>query len=150
MRVLRNSLIRINITGGTDLRYCKKCETNRKNEEFYTGNTTCIPCAKVAYKTRRDGAQNATTGFLYVITNPAWDGYYKVGKTTNLSNRLATYMTGSPLRDYNYLFTIEVDDVNVAERLAHQKLSEYYEIKGEWVVASKHEAIIKILEAINE
>lgn len=150
MRVLRNSLIRINITGGTDLRYCKKCETKRKNKEFYIGNTTCIPCAKVSYKTRRDGAQTATTGFLYVITNPAWDGYYKVGKTTNLSNRLATYMTGSPLRDYSYLFTIEVDDVNGAERLALQKLSEYYEIKGEWVVASKHEAIIKILEAINE
>jgi len=149
MRVLRNSLICINITGGTDLRYCKKCETNRKNEEFYTGNTTCIPCAKERY-TEKKKDQPGSTGFLYVITNPAWDGYYKVGKTTNLSNRLATYMTGSPLRDYNYLFTIEVDDVNIAERLAHQKLSEYYEIKGEWVVASKHEAIIKILEAINE
>lgn len=133
------------------MRYCNKCETNRKNHEYYKGNTTCIPCIKKAYQDKKNNVPAVTTpGFIYIITNPAWDGYYKLGKTINLEKRMSTYMTGSPLRDYTYLITARVSDVNRAEVKALQSLSEYYDVKGEWIVASKDTAIIKLIRDMNE
>ena len=41
-----------------------------------------------------------TEGFVYIISNPAWPGMCKVGMTSNVSKRLASYQTYSPKRDY--------------------------------------------------
>ena len=38
-------------------------------------------------------------GEVYLITNPAWPGWIKCGKSGSVSGRLSSYQTGSPLRD---------------------------------------------------
>ena len=39
-------------------------------------------------------------GFVYIITNPAYPGYVKIGKALDVLSRLNSYHTYSPKRDY--------------------------------------------------
>lgn len=61
--------------------------------------------------------RNRGGGYLYVITNPAWPGWCKIGRTTNIRSRLRTYQTGSPLRDYHLHYHRWVRDVVAAEEV---------------------------------
>ena len=45
--------------------------------------------------------------YIYVISNPAIDGWLKVGKTKNLTTRLNTLQTGSP-HEYKYEMVTEL------------------------------------------
>ena len=44
--------------------------------------------------------------WVYIIYNPAWPNFFKVGVASNLTKRLNSYQTGSPLRDYQILYAI--------------------------------------------
>ena len=44
-----------------------------------------------------DGAQE---GYVYVITNKAWPEWVKIGRAIDANDRLRSYQTNSPLRDY--------------------------------------------------
>lgn len=130
------------------MRYCKQCEKNRKDKYFYPANhSKCKECISINNKEKTVPTHE---GYVYVIINKAWKGYYKIGQTVNLSKRLGTYQTASPKRDYEYLTTIKVRDMNVAERAVLDELRKYYEVKGEWVVASKEDHIIRLVEGIHE
>ena len=59
---------------------------------------------------------------VYIIYNPAWEGWYKVGKAVEASNRLDVFQTSSPFRDYRLLFCKKFTDRNVAETVAHARL----------------------------
>lgn len=39
-------------------------------------------------------------GFVYVVTNPAWPGWVKIGSAVDPESRCKNYQTGSPYRDY--------------------------------------------------
>jgi hypothetical protein len=41
-------------------------------------------------------------GFVYVMTNPAFPGWVKIGSTTDLQSRLAGYQTGDPHASFEY------------------------------------------------
>jgi len=58
-------------------------------------------------------------GFVYALHNPAWKGWIKLGKTQDTDERLGTYQTGSPLRDYSVIRSIRHDNPNRAEKMAH-------------------------------
>jgi len=61
-----------------------------------------------------------TKGIVYILTNPAMDGYVKIGKTTNLEQRLrALDNTSTPL-PFRCVFAVEVDDMDSVEKLAHE------------------------------
>jgi len=133
------------------MKYCKTCEKNKKNKYFYATNSSkCKECISEYNKNYNKGAiqPKGDAGYVYVITNPAWDGYYKIGLTINLSKRLSTYQTASPLRDYSFLTTKSVDDMHIAERKVLEELKKFYDVKGEWVVASKAEHIIHLVEGL--
>jgi hypothetical protein len=74
-------------------------------------------------------------GFVYIISNRAWPGYYKVGRAENVRDRLATFQTGSPHRDYEVAYTVGVPDCVAAERFAHEALADSRR-EGEWFKAS--------------
>jgi len=136
------------------MKFCKECNTRKKDKHFYpTNHSKCKECIS-EYNKKYNGSKgrdkSQSGGFVYVITNPAWNGYYKIGLTINLSKRLGTYQTASPLRDYSFLTTVAVNDMATAERAILEELKKYYDVKGEWVVASKAEHIIHILEAYND
>lgn len=71
-------------------------------------------------------------GILYLISNPAFPGIYKIGITQNLEKRLAQYQTGDPYRLYKVEHYKFVDDMRVAEKEILDTLKLNI-VKGEWV-----------------
>ena len=72
-------------------------------------------------------------GYLYIIQNRAWPKWVKVGITTNIKNRLHTYQTGAPLRDYKVLYLIEHPKYKEAEKRVKNLMKPFAkQIKKEW------------------
>ena len=66
--------------------------------------------------------QNYTTskeGEVYVITNKAWDGWVKIGMAVDAEDRLNSYQTSSPHRDYILIHKEFFSDRRRAEAQAH-------------------------------
>jgi len=128
------------------MKICKQCGINKKDKYYYpTNKTRCKQCISENNTAR---THLGSPGYIYVITNPAWIGFYKIGQTINLTKRLSNYQTSSPLRDYKYLTTKEVNNMDKAERELLEDLKRLYEVKGEWVVASKVEYILHKMEEL--
>lgn len=72
-------------------------------------------------------------GFVYVISNPAWPGFYKIGMSTNPKRRLSQYQTYSPHRDYKLEWFGFFFDKREGEKLLISKLDNY---SHEWVAPS--------------
>ena len=62
---------------------------------------------------------NVKFGYVYAIRNPAWPDWIKIGKAVDAEDRLRSYHTGSPMRDYKLVHAVFFDDRNEAERKAH-------------------------------
>ena len=78
------------------------------------------------YATRKEG-------YVYIVSNPAWDGWFKVGKAVDADDRCKSYNTSSPLRDFKVEYKIYVEDRNKSEKVAHTKaLKQAEEYTGEW------------------
>ena len=59
-------------------------------------------------------------GEVYIIHNPAWKKWYKIGMAVESKNRLNGYQTSSPFRDYSLLYTISVKNRYKGEIMAHK------------------------------
>ena len=60
-----------------------------------------------------------TRGIIYVLTNPAMPDLIKIGKTTNLDQRLSSlYSTGVPL-PFECIYAKEVEDMDFVETKLH-------------------------------
>mgnify|MGYP003127258115 CR=1 FL=1 len=91
--------------------------------------------SKALYDTKK-------AGDVYIIYNPAWEGWYKVGKAVEASNRLDGFQTSSPFRDYKLLFYKTFSDRNTAETVAHSKLNQICtERSFEWFKIDLQDAI---------
>ena len=44
--------------------------------------------------------ESKRTKYLYVVSNPSFSGYYKIGVTSDFHQRLSNYNTGDPYRAY--------------------------------------------------
>ena len=72
-------------------------------------------------------------GEVYVITNPAWPDWVKVGKAVSTEDRLNGYQTSSPYRDYQVVTTIKVHNRHEEERRMHRMVGERAKHRiGEW------------------
>lgn len=74
-------------------------------------------------------------GQVYVIRNPAFPSWCKVGMAIDAEDRLKQYQTSSPYRDYVLVAAWDVEDRREAEKQAHALLEKHYERRGEWFVA---------------
>ena len=79
------------------------------------------------------------SGWVYVIANPHWPGFFKIGKAARLRRRFNAYQTGSPHRDYYIFDAIRVYDRHLAERAIHEYLNDYRH-DGEWFRCSSSTA----------
>ena len=96
--------------------------------------------SKALYDTKK-------AGDVYIMCNPAWEGWYKVGKAVESNNRLGDYQTGSPFRDYKLLFYKKFSDRHVAETVAHAKLDKICKERSfEWFKIDLQDAINVIEE----
>ena len=87
---------------------------------------------KLKLKERQGTYLNCEEGILYLICNNAWPGYYKIGITTDIDNRLSVYQTGDPHRGYkirHYEFVLN-------RKLAEKQVLAAYKVdlsSGEWL-----------------
>ena len=78
------------------------------------------------YKTFNDAAFSSlvnyvlsTEGEVYILKNPAWKNWYKIGKAIESTDRCNGYQTGSPHRDYELVTYKKFKNRGVAEKMAH-------------------------------
>ena len=86
---------------------------------------------KEDYKIKAELSRKRIKSTIYIITNPAWGKFIKIGRAKDVKSRLASYQTSSPFRDYKLVFFMEVDDVLDAERFIYNK----YKMLNEWCCA---------------
>jgi len=80
-------------------------------------------------------------GQVYIITNPAWEGWVKVGMAVDAEDRLNSYQTSCPFRDYVLYYSYKTQDRRKAESEAHSKLDEKFERRNEWFRCTPEEAV---------
>jgi len=104
------------------------------------------------YKTLGDAAFSALgsyetmkEGQVYIIVNPAFPGWCKVGMAVDAEDRLKQYQTSSPYRDYELIKAYNTDDRREAEKAAHDLLAKSHERKGEWFYI-QHPVATEILD----
>jgi hypothetical protein len=69
---------------------------------------------------------------VYVILNPAWPGYVKLGCAADLKARLNVYQTGSPHRDYVIHCAAPFMDYRAAELVMKDQLRGHRQGNTEW------------------
>ena len=72
-------------------------------------------------------------GQIYIMINPAYPGWCKVGMAVDAEDRINQFQTGSPFRDYKLFKFFKADNRREAEKQAHDILEEKIdERRGEW------------------
>lgn len=100
------------------------------------------PTINVKLEVRTDsGADESDMKYIYIISNPAFVGYYKVGTAGIVANRLANYQTSDPHRRYQSEFEYLTPHWRTLESYIHKK----FPSKGEWV-QGKFEDIKRSIE----
>ena len=89
--------------------------------------------------------ETAKQGQVYVLVNPAFPGWCKVGMAVDAEDRLKQYQTSSPYRDYELIKAYDVADRRKAEKFAHDLLEKSHERRGEWFYI-QHPVATSILE----
>lgn len=84
-------------------------------------------------------SQGLKAGYVYLISNPAWN-LLKLGSAIDVLDRLNSYQTYSPNRDYALEFYFFSFDRREDERI----LLNSYTRSGEWVDAPKEQIIAKM------
>mgnify|MGYP001437796021 CR=1 FL=1 len=82
-------------------------------------------------------------GYVYVVTNPAWEGYVKIGSTLDLAARLSSFNVGSPYGDYELKYYSYVPNRVLEEKTIHWELKTC-RVCGEWFKMSSDDAILHI------
>ena len=95
-----------------------------------------------------EGYANTTEGYVYIINNPCWNGWVKVGMAIDAEDRCKQYQTSSPFRDYKLCYLKHFEDRKIAEQSAHKELKKITDTyNGEWFKTSVKEAK-KTIEAL--
>ena len=86
--------------------------------------------------------------YVYVISNPAFEGWVKVGRATDIKKRISALQAGVPhIHRYQVEMVVEFpDDVPVHWELEDRNVQR----SGEWFRCSKHEAMDAVRTVIAE
>jgi len=89
------------------------------------------------YKSFEDAAFSSLRNYKHTKS-----GWVKIGMAIDAEDRLKSYQTSSPYRDYQLLHSVYVTDRRAIERKAHRKVSKIAEDKqNEWFKVDAIEAI---------
>ena len=140
----------------TNRTQCKQCSfeynKNSNPNRMYV-NGKYIPQSHPLYKagnyrTFNDAAfssfeklDRVLEGYIYAISNPAWEGWVKIGMAVEAEDRLKGYQTGDPHRSYKLEFSRGFDDRRKAESKAHTLAKKSFIKSGEWFKMSVQDAI---------
>jgi hypothetical protein len=88
-----------------------------------------------------------TRGFIYIFRcESAWEGWVKAGEAARVSERLNTYQTYSPHRDYVLVASVYVNNRHAAEDKLHEELETHGQRDHEWFEVSIETAMAVIEE----
>ena len=88
-----------------------------------------------------EGYEKTTEGYVYIINNPCWDGWLKIGMAVDAEDRCNSYQTSSPHRDYRLLYARRFKDRRKAEKKTIHKLKKIAkEHNGEWFKTDRNTA----------
>lgn len=145
-------------TGLTPTKKCNHCSTELDEDVWAEGNVKkgnyiCRTCDSIKGQKNRlkrlaktIGAKalrsyNQTkSGEVYIIVNNAWPDWVKIGQSMSAEDRLNSYQTGSPMRDYRLAYSVYAKDRRKAEREAHKRAEQVAERSGEWFKMSVGQA----------
>ena len=147
-------------TNRTQCQDCNNPNRTKHNPDRMYVNGKYVPKKHPLYKAGRyktfegaafsalEGYEKTSEGHVYIISNPCWDGWIKVGMAVDAKDRCNQYQTSSPFRDYKLCYNRKFKDRKSAEQKAHSKLKKIStKHKGEWFKVSVNEAT-KLIEAI--
>ena len=130
---------------------CKTCYDIRRIENrVKRGEKSPSLLAKLFGWKTQEVYNQVKEGYVYVMTNPAWPEWVKVGMAVDSEDRLKSYQTSSPFRDYILVYAYEVDDRRAAEAAAHTRLAKECDNINEWFRLPPAIANDLILEVIHE
>ena len=138
----------------TEGRYHKNSPeaVRRRNKQRMSVNGKHIPMTHPLHKPGRyknfeDAAfsslakyESSVEGQVYVIVNPNFPEWVKVGMAIDSEDRLNNYQTSSPFRDYVLNYKWNVSDRRAAESGAHTELQKLYERRSEWFKCTPEQA----------
>jgi hypothetical protein len=84
--------------------------------------------------------ESSVEGQVYVIVNPNFPEWVKVGMAIDSEDRLNNYQTSSPFRDYVLNYKWNVSDRRAAESESHTELHKLYERRSEWFKCTPEQA----------
>jgi len=148
---------------------CKPCKKKadavnylRRNGKRMWVNGKYVPRTHPLYKPGRyknfeqaafsslEKYESSVEGQVYVITNPNFPDWVKVGMAIDAEDRLNNYQTSSPFRDYVLQYYYDVNNRRAAENEAHTELQKSYERKGEWFKCTPEEARVVVSSTAEE
>jgi len=120
-------------------------------------NVYCIPCDRKGNRIRMRNLRAKRTaakvgklyyrpkhGCVYVIYNPNFKGWLKVGCALDAEDRLNAFQTADPYRGFQLLYFRTASNKLRSETQVHDELTKLYERKGEWFFAKPND-VIKII-----
>lgn len=88
----------------------------------------------VMYNTNGNSSKGIKEGYVYAIHNPAWGDYVKIGSSIDVYDRLNTYQTSSPFRDYELIgYVYSPDRFKLEKDVRHT----FDDKNSEWVKTDK-------------
>lgn len=84
--------------------------------------------------------ESSVEGQVYVVVNPNFPKWVKVGMAIDAEDRLNNYQTSSPFRDYVLNYKWNVSDRRAAESESHTELHKFYERRSEWFKCTPEQA----------
>jgi hypothetical protein len=84
--------------------------------------------------------ESSVEGQVYVVVNPNFPEWVKVGMAIDSEDRLNNYQTSSPFRDYVLNYKWNVSDRRAAESESHTELHKLYERRSEWFKCTPEQA----------
>jgi hypothetical protein len=93
--------------------------------------------------------ERSKKGFIYVLVNPAWPNWVKIGQTDTPDKRLKQFWTATPHRDHEFVYLKETNDMDKAERQAHTIAESKTKRKNEWFKLTVEQAI-EVLDNLDE
>jgi hypothetical protein len=120
---------------------CSKC----KLKECVKNHTYCNECTKQIHKESniKKYINNPYNGYIYIVTNPAWNNWVKIGRALDVEARIRCYNTSSPHRDYEAVYYTKINNPNMMENFLYDK---YGNQNNEWFNISVENAIKTIEE----
>ena len=94
----------------------------------------------------RTGADTRVQKYVYIISNPQYENYFKVGIASDPKRRLNSYQTSDPKRGYVLEYSFETPNFREIESYIHNDI---YKSPHEWVFETDMQNIIRHIEGFN-